>query len=209
MISVPRTLAALADSSRSALLVYDMQVGIVRQLEDGAAITERCAELLDAARGAGMRVAFTRHLSSPRVWAGTTQLRTAMAWQRTDDPAAVAPWFLRGAAAAAIVPELAPRDDELVLDKLAMSALEGTPLRFALHDCGIVGLALCGIALEIGIEPTVRHATDSGFVPILVEDACGSGNLQAGDDAMRMIRFMGEAIVTDTAAFVAALRPKG
>jgi nicotinamidase-related amidase len=68
-----------------ALLVYDMQVGICGQIRDGARIVERCAAALAAARRCGMRVVFTRHLSCPKNWMGTTQLRTAMTWQRTSD----------------------------------------------------------------------------------------------------------------------------
>jgi nicotinamidase-related amidase len=205
MTWLPRTLDELRDPTRIALLVYDMQVGITRQIEGADAIIERCAVALEAARSSGMRVAFSRHLSSPKPWMGSTQYRTAMAWQRKSDPADVAPWFLRGSAAAEITPELAPRNDELVVDKLAMSAFEGTPLAFALHDCGVTGIAICGIALEIGIEPTIRHATDLGFVPILLADGCGAGDAAAGADALRMIRFIGEAIVTTVCAFNGAL----
>ena len=56
-----------------------------------------------------------------------------------------------------------------------MSAFSGTSLDFALRDCGIVNLVIVGIALEIGIEPTVRSATDLGFVPVILTDACGGG----------------------------------
>ena len=34
-------------------------------------------------------------------------------------------------------------------------------------------LILVGAVLEIGIEPTARHAADLGFLPVVVEDACG------------------------------------
>src|SRR5215471_12151665 len=37
------------------------------------------------------------------------------------------------------------------------SAFEGTPLAFALRDCGITAVTVVGVAMEIGIEPTVRH----------------------------------------------------
>jgi hypothetical protein len=43
----------------------------------------------------GVRVVFTRHLSLPKAWMGMMQFRTAMAWQRKDEPDSVAPWFLR------------------------------------------------------------------------------------------------------------------
>jgi nicotinamidase-related amidase len=200
-LSIPVTLEDLCDPRRTALLVYDMQAGISSQIRDGARILERCKVALAAARRAGMRVVFTRHLSCPKKWMGTTQLRTAMTWQRTTDPEAVKSWFLRGSPASAIVPELEPSADELVLDKLSMSAFEGTPLSYVLKDCDILGVAIIGIALEIGIEPTVRHATDLGFVPIVLADACGIGNAEAGARSLDTMRFVGEAIVSDVDSF--------
>ena len=98
------------------------------------------------------------------------------------------PWFPRDAPGTAIVPALAPTGDDLVIDKLAMSAFEGTPLAFAMRDCGLTGLAICGIAIEIGIEPTVRHATDLGLVPIVLTDACGAGDAAAGVRALDSMR---------------------
>jgi nicotinamidase-related amidase len=128
-----------------------------------------------------------------------------MSWQKTADPLAVKPWFLRDAPPTAIVPDLLPTADDLVLDKLAMSAFEGTPLAFALKDCGIVGVAICGIALEIGIEPTARHATDLGFIPIVLSDACGSGHAEAGRRSMDTMRFVGEAMITEVDTFAGLL----
>lgn len=208
-LSIPSALEELCEPRRTALLVYDMQVGICSQIREGARIVERCAAALAAARRCGMRVVFTRHLSCPKNWMGTTQLRTAMAWQRTSDPGAVKSWFLRGAPASEIVPELTPSADELVLDKLSMSAFEGTPLTYALKDCDILGVAIVGIALEIGIEPTVRHATDLGFVPIVLEDACGIGNAEAGARSLNTIRFVGEAIISDVESLSRLLEAKG
>jgi nicotinamidase-related amidase len=136
---------------------------------------------------------------------GATQYRSAMAWQKIDDPAQVRPWFLRDAPPSRIVAELQPTPDELVLDKLAMSAFEGTPLAFALKDCGITGVAICGIALEIGIEPTARHATDLGFIPIILSDACGSGHAEAGARSLETMRFVGETMITEVAHFATLL----
>ena len=204
-LPVPTSMEDLCDPSRMALLVYDMQAGIAGQVRDGARIVERAGRALEAARGAGMRVAFTRHLSMPRSWMGTTQVRTAMAWQRTEDPDAVRPWFLRDSPAWAIIPELAPRPEEAVFDKLAMSAFEGTPLAFALHDCGVKALAIVGIATEIGIEPTCRHATDLGFVSVVLEDGCGAGHHGAGQAAIESMRFMGEVVLSDVDSFASLL----
>jgi nicotinamidase-related amidase len=204
-LRIPISLEEWCDPGRTALVVYDMQVGICCQVDGASALIERVGTVLDAARSAGMRVAFTRHLSLPRRWMGVTQTRTAMAWQRRDDADAVEPWFLPDAEATRIVPELAPRDDEAVFDKLTMSAFDSTPLAFALHDCGLNAVALAGIAMEIGIEPTVRQATDHGFAAVLIEDACGYGNSEARDRSIAALDFIGEAIITDVAGFCGAL----
>jgi nicotinamidase-related amidase len=128
---------------------------------------------------------------------GAFQYRMAMAWQRKQNPADVSSPFLRDSPAFQLVPELQPLPSEAVFDKLSMSAFEGTPLQFTLRDCGIRSVILAGIAIEIGIEPTCRHAADLGIIPILVRDACGAGNSQAADECVSSLVHMGDTIVTD------------
>jgi nicotinamidase-related amidase len=204
-LEIPQSLEDVCDRKRMALIVYDMQAGIVSQIKNGEEVTKRVARVLAAARGAGLRVIFTRHMSLPKELMGAFQYRMAMAWQRTSDPAEVKPWFLRDSPAFSIVPQLAPLPSEAIFDKLAMSAFEGTPLAMALRDCGIVAVAICGIALEIGIEPTVKHATDLGFVPVVVTDACGAGHEAAAQRAVAAMTFTGDAILTDVATFCGQL----
>ena len=45
-----------------------------------------------------------------------------------------------------------------------------------LRDCGVRAYIIAGVALEVGIEPTVRHSADLGYVPVVVRDACGGGD---------------------------------
>lgn len=198
-MNIPRTLEETCNPDRTALLVYDMQVGIVPQIPTGRDIITQVAQVRSAARSGRYRVFYTRHMSLPTALAGVSQLRTAMAWQRVDDPKHVKPGFLRDSPAWRIVPELEPTSDEVVFDKLAMSAFEGTPLDFALRDCAINSFVIAGIALEIGIEPTVRHATDLGYIPIVVRDACGYRDQAAADRAIASFAFAGEPILTDVA----------
>ena len=101
-----------------------MQLGILSQLKNADAIVAKVSQVLAAARAAGVRVFFMRHMSLPRELMGTFAYRMAMAWQRVDDPNEVKPWFLRDSPGFAITPELAPRDSEAIFDKLTMSALE-------------------------------------------------------------------------------------
>lgn len=204
-LDIPQTLEDACEPRRLALLVYDMQVGVVSQLADGDEVTKRVGAVLDTARRAGVRVFFTRHTSVPTEVAGASQLRTAMAWQRVDRPEDVKTPFLPGSPPHEIVPELAPRESEVVFDKLTMSAFVGTPLDLALRDCAIGAFAIAGVALEVGIEPTVRHATDLGYLPIVVTDACGMGNREAGARSLASLAFAGGSLQTDSHAFRAAL----
>ncbi len=203
---VPRTLEEVCDPRSMALLVYDMQVGIVSQLPEGAEITARVAELLAAAREGGFRVFFSRHISLPKEVMGVSQLRQAMTWQRVDQAEDVEPWFPRDSPQAQIVPELEPLPSEAVSDKIAMSAFSGTFLNMALRDLGIDSFAICGIATEIGIEPTVRHGADLGYIPVVVADACGAGHEAAAERSLESMRFAGDAIIADVATTTELLR---
>jgi nicotinamidase-related amidase len=136
-------------------------------------------------------------MSLPKEVMGAFQLRMAMAWQRVDSPDKVRSIFSRESPAFQIVPQLAPLATEAIIDKIAMSAFEGTYLEMALRDCGIRSFIIAGIALEIGIDPTCRQAADLGFWPILVEDACGFGNKEAAQHSIASLRHMGDTAFTD------------
>ena len=205
-LDIPQSLEEVCDPTRLALVVYDMQVGIVKQIETGRSITAAVLQVLEAARQAGIRVVFTRHMSLPRELMGVSQLRMAMAWQRVKTVDEVKPWFLRDSPGFELVPELQPLPSEAVFDKIAMSAFEGTPLNTALRDCGIDAFAIVGIAMEIGIEPTVRHGADLGYVPVVVTDACGFGHRDAAERSIASLGFAGDALLTNVDAIRAQFR---
>jgi len=205
-LSIPQTLEEMCDPLRVALLVYDMQVGILSQIKNADEITQEVLKVLMAARNAGLRVFFSRHLSLPKELMGMSQFRVAMAWQRTDSPEHVKPWFLRDDPSFQIIPALAPRPTEGVFDKLTMSAFEGTWLDFALRDCGINSFIIVGVATEIGIEPTARHGADLGYIPVLVTDACAAGNEEAAKRSIESLKFAGDALLTDTETICQVLR---
>ena len=205
-LSIPQTLEEVCDPHRVALVVYDMQVGILSQVKNREQITTQVLKVLGAARNAGARVFFSRHLSLPKELMGMFQFRMAMAWQRTDSPEQVNPWFLRDAPGFQIIPELQPRPTEGVFDKLTMSAFESTWLDFALRDCSIKAFIIVGVATEIGIEPTARHGADLGYIPVLVADACGAGNEEAAQRSVESLKFTGDALITDTETICGVLR---
>ena len=205
-LNIPQTLEEVCDSRRLALIVYDMQVGIVNQIENGKQITDRVLQVLHAAREAEIRVFFTRHMSLPKELMGVSQMRMAMAWQRVKSVDEVKPWFLRDSPGFHLVPEMNPLPSEAIFDKITMSAFEGTPLNIPLRDCGIDAFAIVGIAMEIGIEPTVRHGADLGYIPVVVKDACGFGHRDAAARSIASLEFAGDALLTNVDAICAQLR---
>jgi nicotinamidase-related amidase len=207
-LSIPQTLEETCDPQRIGLLVYDMQIGIISQIKNADQITQQVLKVLSAARAVGVRVFFSRHLSLPKELMGMSQFRMAMTWQRTDSPDQVKPWFLRDNSSFQIIPELSPRPSEGIFDKITMSAFEGTWFDFALRDCGINAFIIVGVATEIGIEPTVRHGVDLGYIPVVVTDACGAGNEEAARRSIESLRFAGDAMITDTDTICSVLEKR-
>ena len=205
-LDIPTTLDEVCHPSRTALVVYDMQVGIVSQLATGHAIVERVRQVVQAARAGGFRVFFTRHMSLPNEVAGASQLRRAKMWQGAERAADTTPAFPRDSHQFQIAAEVAPLPSEAVVDKITMSAFAGTYLDIALRDCGINAFVIVGIALEVGIEPTVRHATDLGYIPIVVADACGFGDAAAAERSLVGLAFAGDAVQTDTGKIIELFR---
>src|SRR4029077_15093296 len=76
-LTIPRTLADITVPRDMALLVYDMQVGIVSQIKNGGHIVAQVRDVLALARAHALRVIFSRHLSLPRELMGAAQFRTA------------------------------------------------------------------------------------------------------------------------------------
>ena len=77
-LSIPY-LSELCRPSRTALIIYDMQVGMVSQIDEGKRLLGKNGmDLLQTARQAGYPVYYTRHRWLPNRLAGVGQLRRAM-----------------------------------------------------------------------------------------------------------------------------------
>ncbi|MER3587429.1 MAG: cysteine hydrolase, partial [Mastigocladus sp. ERB_26_1] len=97
------------------------------------------------------------------------------------------------------VPQLSPLPSEVAFDKLTMSAFVGSYLDLALRDVRIQAVAIIGAVLEFGIEPTVRHAADLGYIPVFIQDACYSFSEQNRARSLDNLRSI--ALITDTNTF--------
>jgi nicotinamidase-related amidase len=75
----------------------------------------------------------------------------------------------------------------------------------ALRDLGIRAFAIAGVALEIGIAPTVWHGVDLGLIPVVVTDACAGRDRPAMQRVLDDFRFGGDALLTDIATITPLL----
>ena len=208
-LDIPETLEDALDPATLAFVVYDMQVGVLDQIADGDRVLANVLRLLGAARERGVRTVFMRHYFMPTALQGVYQLRQAKVWQRQARAADTRPLIPHGSPGFELAAQLEPRESEAVIDKITMSAFEATPLDIVLRDCGVRSYLIAGVALEVGIEPTVRHSADLGYIPIVVRDACGAGDAAAATRAMDALAFAGDAMFADTEAVCAALSASG
>lgn len=182
--------AFVVDWSRAALLVIDYQnyssnpeVGLTRMFIEkypavAAYYVPRITEitlpntrrLLDAFREAGREVIFTRHgalLPDGRDMILRRRQRDVDALKTTEHPHL----WSRGSFEHQIVDQLTPLPHELVIDKNASSAFNGSAIDQLLRNMEVDTLVVAGMATDMCVETTSRDAADRGYNVIVVEDA--------------------------------------
>ncbi|MGM0477035.1 MAG: cysteine hydrolase family protein [Pseudomonadota bacterium] len=71
---------------------------------------------------------------------------------------------------AEILPEVAPLDDEIVVDKTASGVFNATNLNYVLRNMGINGLFIVGVYTNECVSTAIRDACDLGYFTTLVAD---------------------------------------
>jgi nicotinamidase-related amidase len=64
---------------------------------------------------------------------------------------------------------------------------------------------IAGIALEVGIEPTVRHGADLNLIPVVAADACGSKTKAAYERSIATLKETGEVVISTADEIVSSL----
>lgn len=72
------------------------------------------------------------------------------------------------------LPEIAPKGDEIVINKTASGVFNSTNIEYLLRNLDITGLFICGVYTNECVSTTVRDACDLGFYTTMINDACAT-----------------------------------
>jgi|SRR3569623_71033 len=147
---------------RSALIVGDLQVGIVENYAFAASVVPAVRELVPRARAAGALIVFVRF---------------AFRANGTDVPGEpfasfyrAGPHFHEGSLGTEVAFDVAP--DDVVVLKRRTSAFAGTDLDLVLRARGIDAIALTGVATSAMVAATLYDAADRGYQLTVLRDGC-------------------------------------
>jgi len=111
--------------------------------------------------------------------------------------------FPPGSRAAAVIEELAPLPDELLLAKSSSSPFSSTTLDYVLRNIGIRTLVVIGLLTDQCIDHTIKDAADRGYRVVCLTDACQAETEERHVQALAC--FQGYAELLTVADFAVAL----
>jgi nicotinamidase-related amidase len=181
----------------AALLVMDVQQGIVERFSSDEGYLARLATAIAAARQAGMPVIYvvvTFRAGYPEISRRNKSFGAIAGTGRfsPSDPGV------------AIPAAVAPADGDVIVTKIRVSAFAGSDLDVVLRAGGIDTLVLAGIATSGVVLSTLRQAADLDYGLVVLEDGC----LDADPEVHRVLMgkvFPRQADVTTIDAWIASL----
>lgn len=170
------------------LVMWDMQKGLAGRAPNIASIVKNAQALLAAAERAGVPVVWSRHILPPLPLISGPFLLFLMKKQKVDRPSKLEPTMHEGMEETEFVDGLSPQPHHIVLQKSQPSLFIDTPLDIRLKTMRRDTLVIAGVATDIGVETTCRHAATLGYYSVVAEDATGSYNSAVHERSLEFLR---------------------
>ena len=165
--------------------------------EDNARVADNIGALADAARRAGVPVAWIRSIYDFKY------LLPAHIAQRGGKEGLC----MEGSWGADFF-RLRPAPQDLVIDKHTFSGFHGTRLHDALQARGVRTLVIAGVATNVCVDSTLREGFFLGYHVVLAEDCVASSNRAGHEGTLSTVR-VNFGIVLPSATLLPLLQPSG
>lgn len=177
------------DPSRTALVVVDMQNDFVKPggslvVPDAEGTIPAIQNLLSLARNSGMKVVYSQD----------THMAGDPEWEIWPEHCRKGTWGHE------IVDELAPREDELVIQKVRYDAFYGTHLDHFLRLWSVDRLILCGTVANICVHYTAASAALRWYEVVIPKDATSALDPFDLEASLRQTAFLFDGTITTSAA---------
>ena len=155
--------------TQTALIVWDVQEALVASVFNKEDFLRKISELVDTARTKGISVFYTKIVRLPEKF--ESKARLAM-WKEGKGRGSR---FEPGD----IAREIYPKDGDVVLNKYTGSIFVGTSFEYMARNAALSSLVFSGIATNMGVESSARHALNLGFLPVIAKEAVSSSDKDA------------------------------
>ncbi len=156
-------------NGKLALIVWDVQEALVSRIFDKDEFLGNLQKLINKAREKGIPIFYTKITPLPEKFESPVRRLSGFGRFNPGD----------------IVQEVYPEKEDIVLNKNTASIFTGTNFEIMTRNVGINTLLFTGIATEIGVETSARHAQTLSYFPVIIEDAVSSGDKDAHERSLK------------------------
>lgn len=153
----------------TCLVVWDVQEALVQRIFNREEFVANLKSFISWAREKTLPIFYTKITPLPeRFESLLRKLSFSSNWTPGD-----------------IIREVYPEQGDIIINKNTASIFTGTNFELMLRNAGINNIIFTGIATEIGVETSSRHAITLGFIPIVVEELVSSGDRDAHERSLK------------------------